>query len=563
MTGTLKKGLAILMALFLGMQIWPVTVEASAVNLPEGMLSDQGDGIVWLDASVTNPDDYLNIVGFEITFKLLEEGVYGGGAKVNLLFFATGENTIDDLEMTYDEGTGFPSFVHNVDEIVTVGSGEASFLAGMFFSNGMDIGALSVGESKTITYEGTKALFSEDCSVITAFSYTGGFEIESIDWIVGVPEGREDQVTLDWEPVETVEYKDVQTVEGGSEANYVDITVPAQGEGPFPVIFWIHGGGWAAYDRTSCIVSDTRDFLLSQGYAFVSAEYTLCKRGEDGNSVVESGYPQMIYDLKAAVRFLRAHAEEYKLDTRFIAAMGESAGGHLAMLLGTTNGSEAHEDFSMGNEAYSSDVQAMVSYFGPSVFTGEEQEIFAYAMLGDLATEGGEEAELLKEQMSPYHQITSEAPALFMVHGMNDETVPVVHSQMMEEMASVLLDEGDLVAIYLENGPHGNKAFFDQEYIMSRLQSFLTKQSAKYLTQESGTKPDSRESSEEEVSDSSDHEKTADSASDNSDEVPENSMVQEDSGGINIIVAVVVAVVVLTAAAMGIVAVGKRKTRHK
>lgn len=539
---------------WLSMAVLLLFLSLSYINLyaaeaTDGLITDQGDGTFLIDAGITNPDDYQNIVGFNVTFKVTEGGLYGGGMPVNLLIFARGKLDAEDFEVTYDEGTGFPVYVNDVSEIAVMGSGEASFLSTTFFLNGVDVGALETGECITASYEGTKALFSEECSMITAYAFAGKFEIETIEWIVGSPESDEEQIVLDWKPVETTVYEDVQTVENGTEANYIDITIPAEGEGPFPVILWIHGGGWASYDRKSCIISDTKEYLLSQGYAFVSAEYTLCKRGEDGASVVESGYPQMIYDLKAAVRFLRAHAEEYRLDTRFIAAMGESAGAHLAMLLGTTNGSAQHEDLNMGNEDYSSDVQAMVSYFGPTIFTGEDHAIFAYAMLGDLASDGGDEAAKLKELMGPYHQINADSPALFMVHGENDDTVPVEHSKLMEERASQFLDGEDLIAIYLENGPHGNKAAFDQEFIMARLSEFLDSQASKYIeneqdqTMENTEEPDSMSTETGVETDTKEQGSITDIAE--QDNTTTNNTEEHAKGGMVVVVAVAVLLVVI------------------
>ena len=148
------------------------------------------------------------------------------------------------------------------------------------------------------------------------------------------------------------------------------------------MVLWIHGGGWTTSSRTDVILNMNMEYLLAQGYAFVSCEYTL------SNLIKETGKPdvvenntqgkQMLYDLKLAIRFLRANEEKYNLDTSFICAMGESAGAHLSLLLGTTNGSKEHEAENVATmdwKDYSSDIQAMVSYSLPTDLTGDSLNV--------------------------------------------------------------------------------------------------------------------------------------------------------------------------------------------
>ena len=105
-----------------------------------------------------------------------------------------------------------------------------------------------------------------------------------------------------------------------SPSQVLDIYLPEEGEGPFPTYIFLHGGAF--------IVGDKRDvqFLLAaegvnRGYAVVSVEY---------RRALESKAPNALYDVKSAVRFLRAHAAEYRLDPDRAALMGYSAGGHIA-----------------------------------------------------------------------------------------------------------------------------------------------------------------------------------------------------------------------------------------
>ena len=221
--------------------------------------------------------------------------------------------------------------------------------------------------------------------IMTIVYFTGDFTLNSIEWIKGeiIPEPD-----ISWEKVEKKVFTDIETVDHEKQNgnNYIDITVPANREGPFPVIFWIHGGGWQSMSRKSCILDDTKEYLLYCGYAFVSAEYTLVNH-TDGRSI--SPKLGMIHDLKAAVRFIRANAKKYNLNTNYIVAMGESAGGHLALLMGTTNGNPKHEDLSMGNSKYSSDVHLAAGYFAPTTFLVTNTSSTEDITSGVLPTERG------------------------------------------------------------------------------------------------------------------------------------------------------------------------------
>lgn len=313
----MKKFFSLVLAMIIALTL---TVPAFAAEGPADST------LVWLNAAADDPEDYQSITGFEITYKLVKGGHMGSDEEpfsVNGLMIAKGICNAEDF--TWDSASSIPKFLGPAEDLIAHVTGDNSFVGTMFFKNGVDAGALAEGESATFRYEGTEALFDRDNTYLTAYELFGTeVEIENITWLKGeIVAGGE---KLTWDSVETDKYTDVPTVENGSEANYVNITVP-KGDGPYPVIMWVHGGAWSSLDRYSCFISDTMDYLLSKGFAVVSAEYTL-SHVVDGK-VLSSGWPQMIYDLKAAVRFLRANAETYRLDTNYIVAMGESAGAHL------------------------------------------------------------------------------------------------------------------------------------------------------------------------------------------------------------------------------------------
>jgi acetyl esterase/lipase len=144
-----------------------------------------------------------------------------------------------------------------------------------------------------------------------------------------------------------------------SEAQKLDLYLPANGEGPFPVVVMIHGGGFMFGDKADGAGLTGVDQLLEAGYAVASINYRLSG---------EAQWPAQINDAKAAVRYLRAVAAEYNLDPARIAAWGASAGGNLAALLGTTCGVAELEGAELGNADQSSCVQAVVDWFGPIDF---------------------------------------------------------------------------------------------------------------------------------------------------------------------------------------------------
>jgi len=146
----------------------------------------------------------------------------------------------------------------------------------------------------------------------------------------------------------------------GGRALRMDI-YRASGAGPRPVVVWLHDGGWLTGDRTlPSFVAP----LLQRGVSIASIDYRLTtEAGQYGAEGVT--FPAQIHDVKAAIRFLRAHGPDYNIDTTRIGAWGSSAGGHLAALAGTS-ARVAELEGELDNLEYSSRVQAVVDYYGPT-----------------------------------------------------------------------------------------------------------------------------------------------------------------------------------------------------
>ena len=462
----------------------------------EGSDEYMGDpmDVYWVDASVQHPDDYTKIIGFSIEVTMTKHGNYGAGAEddsfqCGMILTTHGKHDPDEYVFTYPNGQT-PSFDLSTETIAGIGVGDAGWLVSMVFSPSVSLESqMSDGDSATLTYRGKESLFDEGDPVMTLVTFLGQFEYNGIEWITGEPEQVEEQP---WDKVEKEVFADVATVsdEKQNGSNYVDITLPKTGKESYPVVLWIHGGGYITGDRKNCLLDNTKEYLLAQGYAFVSAEYTLTKQNEDG-SYAEGGMPQMLYDLKAAVRFLRANAEQYKLDTRFIAAMGESAGAGLALLMNTTNGKEDYEDLSMGNEGYSSDIQAAVSFCGPTIFTGDDIGNM-YALLGEdfdaerYQSDADYKAEMdaLASDWSPVDQVDVDTPPMYLAYSKEDTTVPFRHGEDFYDIATMFMEESDIVTAFYSEGGHVDRNVFDAYSSYVSVASFLNTQRDAVLSAE-------------------------------------------------------------------------------
>ena len=140
---------------------------------------------------------------------------------------------------------------------------------------------------------------------------------------------------------------------GDSPQQRLDVFLP-EAEGVWPLIVFVHGGGWFFGGRREECISFVFKFV-SQGYAVATVDYRL---------VPESTFPGSIHDVKAAIRYLRAHAEELQLNTDKIVVCGNSAGGHLAALAAVKGDFPLLDDLSMGNAEYSSEVDGLISWYG-------------------------------------------------------------------------------------------------------------------------------------------------------------------------------------------------------
>ena len=161
----------------------------------------------------------------------------------------------------------------------------------------------------------------------------------------------------------------------------LDLARPSKGDGPFPAVLLIHGGGFRAGNRHGYDGLCMR--LAQNGYVAATVEYRLAPKYQ---------FPAAVYDCKAAVRWLRANAAKYHIDPARVGVAGGSAGGHLALFLGVT-GDVKKFDGDGGNPDQSSKVDCVVSFYGPSDFTKsyghskDAAEVLPLFLGGDLEKE--------------------------------------------------------------------------------------------------------------------------------------------------------------------------------
>ncbi len=215
------------------------------------------------------------------------------------------------------------------------------------------------------------------------------------------------------EPPATLTLKrDVCYSTADSQPLYMDIVTPKAGKGPFAAVLCIHGGGWSAghkKDMLGCA------YMLSQlGFVTASIDYRLAPQAR---------FPTQVEDAKAAVRYLRRHASELNIDPDRIGAIGSSAGGHLALFLGTTDNAEPVQSTDNDQPQVSSSVKAVVSLAGPTnlaLALPPESEKIAQRFIGKSRSESPE----LFEKASPAHYLTADDAPILMIHGDKDELVP-------------------------------------------------------------------------------------------------------------------------------------------
>ena len=225
-----------------------------------------------------------------------------------------------------------------------------------------------------------------------------------------------------------------------------------------PTIVWICGGAYRVVNRTVWLPEMMR--FARAGYVVAGIEYRTSN---------EAVFPAQLIDVKSAVRFLRAHAKEFCVDPGRIYAMGESAGGTMASMLGVTGD---QKEFDQGDHLdQSSAVQGVVDYYGVvdlSDASAEKDRAAAlvnpnnnvpYFAFEEFLGVGYGKTEA--EKASTIRYISEQTPPFMILHGTKDTVVPMAQS---EALYDALQKKGVFCEfMVIEEAAHGDDLFYQDE----------------------------------------------------------------------------------------------------
>jgi acetyl esterase/lipase len=262
-------------------------------------------------------------------------------------------------------------------------------------------------------------------------------------------------------PENVVFVPNIEYANPGGQHLQLDLARPKAGDGPFPAAVCIHGGGFRAGTRQGYDGLCLR--LAQHGYVAVTVSYRLAPKYQ---------FPAAVHDVKAAVRWLRANAKEYRIDPDRIGVTGGSAGGHLAQVLGVTADVRQFEGDG-GNPEQSSRVACVVNYFGPSDFTKSYGKSVDAAEVLPLWLGGNLEQMRQKHVVaSPLYWVTPDAAPTLCIHGTEDKYVAYEQAVWLIDRLKAAGVEADLLA--LGGAGHGFKGH-DAEIAESAMLAFFAK----------------------------------------------------------------------------------------
>ena len=258
-----------------------------------------------------------------------------------------------------------------------------------------------------------------------------------------------------------------------SPSQNLDIYLPDEGNGTFPVIVYLHGGAFSIGDKRDIYVLNILK-SIKRGYALVSVNYRL-----SGEAI----FPAGIQDVKAAIRWVRANSEQYQFDGNRIAVWGCSSGANYAAMICLTDRVAEFEDLSLGNPEYPCNVQAAVDWFGPTDFLRMDEQLkengFDTANHGEPASPESRylgakisDVPLKVELANPMTYVHEHMPPLLIQHGRLDDLVPVQQSMIFVDKLEKYVSPDRFEFDIIEGAGHADP-LFETEENMERVFSFL------------------------------------------------------------------------------------------
>jgi acetyl esterase/lipase len=256
------------------------------------------------------------------------------------------------------------------------------------------------------------------------------------------------------------EYMDIAYA-SGSNAQKLDIFLPDSVKEINPVLIWIHGGGWKSGDKSEFRNTSRLTELRRRGYAVVVINYRLSG---------EAKFPAQIFDVKAAIRWIKANASTYKFNKDKVGVWGSSAGGHLSALAGTSGNVAELEDLNQGNSSFSSAVQVVVDWYGPTDFLKMDSLALAQGCTSSTHNDANSPESMLigfqittrpdlVAKANPITYITNDDPPFFIEHGLTDCTVAYGQSQLLYNQLLPVLGSQKVKIKLLDATGHGGGLF--------------------------------------------------------------------------------------------------------
>ncbi len=242
----------------------------------------------------------------------------------------------------------------------------------------------------------------------------------------------------------------------GSRPHRLDLYLPRRVRGRPPVVAFFHGGGWAAGDKALLAPGHAfapwRARMVAEGFAVASVNYRLTSDG--------AVFPDPVHDVMAALRFLRRESSSLGIDPQRLAVAGDSAGGHLAMMVGTSMRDPEMEG-NVGVPGTTSGVRAVISYYGACDMVERFSDHLAAGcppyvdpsktstgtLLGGVDPLDPELRDLARKASPAVRIYTYPSPPLLLFHGTRDCIVPPGQGERMVAAARDVGVPADLVTV--------------------------------------------------------------------------------------------------------------------